>query len=247
MKEEGIPGIYGIDTRQLTKRLREKGVMLGKIINRQDTGFYDPNKEILQEYVSVKSPVTYGSGKPHIVLVDCGVKNSIIRSLLRRKVRLTQVPYDYDFTRMKYDGLFISNRPGDPKSVTQAIENVRIAMDSEKPVFGICMGNQIMALAAGGATYKLKFGHRSQNQPCIEQGTKRCYITSQNHGYAVNDKKLPSGWKPWFRNANDGTNEGIIHKTGLFRAIQFHAEHNPGPRDTEFMFDNFIRMVREGR
>ncbi len=249
MKEENIPGIFGVDTRALTKKLRSSGSMLGKLVHEKDNrrmNFYDPNKEILQEYVSIKTPVTYGKGKTHVILVDCGIKNNIIRSFLQRKIKVTQVPYNYDFSKIRHDGVFISNGPGDPKKAKSAIENVRAAMDKEKPIFGICMGNQILALAAGADTYKLKFGHRSQNQPCIEVGTKRCYITSQNHGYAVNTKTLPKLFEPWFINANDGTNEGIRHKRKPFFSVQFHPEHMPGPVDTSFLFDEFIKEVKNG-
>ena len=247
MADENVPGLFDIDTRSLTKKLRQEGTTLGKMIyGKKDVLFYDPNQEILQDKVSIRSPVTYGKGKTHIIAVDCGMKNNILRSFLARKVKVTRVPYDYDFSKMHHDGLFLSNGPGDPKKVQATIENIRTAYDAEKPIFGICMGNQLMALAAGGDTYKLKFGHRSQNQPCVESTTKRCYITSQNHGFAVDEKKLPSGWESWFRNANDGTNEGIRHKAKPFMSVQFHPEHMPGPVDTSFLFDMFLDTVKNG-
>ncbi|MBD3164161.1 glutamine-hydrolyzing carbamoyl-phosphate synthase small subunit [Candidatus Woesearchaeota archaeon] len=248
MRDEDIPGIYGIDTRALTKKLRSKGTMLGRIVQEnEDIGFYDPNKENLIEQVSIRNPALYGSGKIRVMLLDCGCKSNIIRSFIRRKVKVIRVPWDYDFAGKKYDGLFISNGPGDPKTAKDAIENIRIALQQEKPTFGICLGNQLLALAAGGDTYKLKFGHRSQNQPCIELGTKRCYITSQNHGFAVNTKKLPGGWHAWFENANDGTNEGVRHRSRPFYSVQFHPEAAPGPVDTGFLFDKFISTIKNGR
>ena len=246
LQEQGVPGIFGVDTRALTKQLREKGVMLGKMLvdDTVDTiRFEDPNERNLVSEVSTAKPVTYGSGRHKIVLVDCGMKNAILRSLLRFDTTVRVVPWDYDFTDEGFDGLFISNGPGDPKQCTEMIEHVRQAMENKKPVFGICLGNQILALAAGADTYKLKYGHRSQNQPCIDTLTKRCYITSQNHGYAVNTETLREGWKEWFINANDHTNEGILHESGLFFGVQFHPEATPGPEDTPFLFNRFIKVV----
>jgi carbamoyl-phosphate synthase small subunit len=176
--------------------------------------------------------------------VDCGAKANILRCLLSRGVEVTAVPWNQDPGGLDYDGLFLSNGPGDPKACGKTIAAVRRAFDRQKPVFGICLGNQIMALAAGGDTYKLPYGHRGQNQPCVETGTGRCYITSQNHGYAVRAESLPKDWEPWFLNANDGTVEGIRSRRGPFSAVQFHPEGCPGPRDTEFLIDLFIAEVR---
>jgi carbamoyl-phosphate synthase small subunit len=243
MQDEGIPGIFGVDTRELTKKLRTKGAMLGKIIVDKDVRFYDPNKKNLAAQVSIKEPITYERGHTKIVAVDTGIKNNIIRSFLDRNITVIRVPWNYDFNKLNYDGLFLSNGPGDPKMCKATIANVKVALAQGKPTFGICLGNQILALAAGGDTYKLKFGHRSQNQPCIEVGTKRCYITSQNHGYAVRTKSLPRGWKSWFVNANDNTNEGIKHMKKPFMSVQFHPEATPGPVDTAFLFDRFIEMI----
>lgn len=244
MKEQNIPGIYGIDTRELTKILREKGTMLGKLIVTNSVKMDDPNKRNLVKEVSCKKPIEYGSGKKRIILIDCGVKNNIIRSFIERDVTVIRVPWDYDFSKMKFDGLFISNGPGDPKMAKKTIKHIRETLEKNIPTFGICLGNQLLALAAGADTYKLKYGHRSQNQPCVEIGTKRCYITSQNHGYAVNPKNLPKGWKPWFVNLNDKTNEGIKHKTKPFMSVQFHPEATPGPVDTNFLFDRFLEMLK---
>ncbi len=242
--EQRVPALSGIDTRALTKRLRDQGSMLGKIlVGEEDIEFYDPNKENLVSLVSIKEPVVYPKGKKRVVVIDCGCKNSIIRSLLDRDITVIRVPWDYDLFCKEFDGVVISNGPGDPKMCVKTVAHVMKAMENDCPVFGICIGHQILALAAGADTYKMKFGHRSQNQPCIMVGTKRCSITSQNHGYAVNDRTLPQGWKPWFINANDGTNEGIRHCSRPFMSIQFHPEAAPGPVDTNFLFDEFLEML----
>ena len=241
--ENKIPAICGIDTRALTKKLRNHGVLLGRIVFEKDIDFKDPNKENLVSQVSTKNKVVYGSGKIRILVVDTGVKNNIIRCLLKRGVTVIRVPWDYNFFDEEFDGLFLTNGPGDPKMCDATIENVRKAINLEKPIFGICLGNQILALAADADTYKLKFGHRSQNQPCIQVGTKKCYITSQNHGFAVKPESLPEGWVSWFVNVNDNTNEGIRHSKKPFMSVQFHPEGTPGPFDTEFLFDEFIKLV----
>jgi carbamoyl-phosphate synthase small subunit len=241
--EHRVPAICGIDTRALTKKLREHGVMLGKIIYVGDIAFLDPNKRNLVADVSVKAPKLFGKGK-RIVLVDCGAKNSIISGLVSTGLEVLLVPWDYDFNTEEYAGLFISNGPGDPKMCKAAIDNIRFAMKEKKPIMGICLGNQLLGLAAGANTYKLKFGHRGQNQPCIDVKTGRCYITSQNHGFAIDTKTLPSGWKAWFTNANDETNEGIYHSSGLWCSVQFHPEAMPGPTDTHFLFEKFKGMLK---
>ena len=287
LKEYSIPGVYGVDTRELTKKLREKGTMLGKIIiNDKDISLYDPNKADLVKEVTIKKPIIYDnangnkklnqnnpiiekirnikkSNKKIVVLIDCGVKNNIIRNLLKRDFIVIRVPYDYDFFKLDFDGIVVSNGPGDPKMCKTAIANIKKAIEKEIPVFGICLGNQILALAAGADTYKLKYGHRSQNQPCLlndnqseigrinpptspqsHQDTKRCFITTQNHGFAVDTKTLPKDWEPLFTNINDSTNEGIKHKTKPFFSCQFHPEATPGPVDTEFLFDEFVKMIK---
>ncbi len=243
--EENIPALTGIDTRALTKILRERGTMLGKVILDGDVDFYDPNKDNVLEKVSVKKPVEYNKkGTIKLILIDCGVKNSILRSFIKRDCCVLRVPYDYDFFSHSFDGIIISNGPGNPKMVKQVVGRVKKCMEKEIPVFGICLGNQILALAAGANTYKLKYGHRSQNQPCLQAGTKRCYITSQNHGFSVDTKSLPPDWLPWFTNINDNTNEGIKHRTLPFMSVQFHPEHSPGPVDTEFIFDEFLEVLK---
>ncbi len=243
-KEHGIPGIYGIDTRMLTRHLRESGTLLGRIIHGgKSPEFHDPNRENLVAQVSIREPVVIERGPRRVVVVDCGLKNNILRSLLDRNVTVIRVPWDFDFMEEKFDGLLLSNGPGDPKQCQKTVENVRKALERDIPTFGICLGNQILALSAGGETYKLKFGHRGQNQPCLEVGTKRCFITSQNHGYAVDTRTLPAGWEPWFINANNATNEGIRHRSKPFCSVQFHPEAKPGPVDTGFLFDHFLERM----
>jgi carbamoyl-phosphate synthase small subunit len=244
LKDEGIPCIAGIDTRALTKRLRTRGCMLGKIVVTDDVALEDPNARNLVAEVSTPGREIFeGSGKT-IVVVDCGAKGSIIDELRKRDLTVIRVPWDYDFLREEFDGLFISNGPGDPTACIQTIENVRKAMQLNRPIMGICLGNQLLALAAGANTYKLKFGHRGHNQPCLEVGTGRCYITSQNHGFAVDEKTLPEGWHPWFRNANDGSNEGLRHSSKPFLSVQFHPEAAPGPVDCNHLFDQFAEMLK---
>ncbi len=245
LKENDVPGISGIDTRALTKILREKGTMLGKIVlpGEPEGGFYDPNLENLVSKVSIKEPEIYERGKHRILLVDCGVKNNIIRCLMATDATVIRVPWDYDFTREKYDGIVVSNGPGDPEQCMETIENLRKVLHDNKPVFGICLGNQLLALAAGAKTYKLKYGHRGFNQPVLETGTNRAFITSQNHGFAVDSKTLPADWVPFFINLNDGTNEGLRHTSRPFFSTQFHPEASGGPTDTKFLFDRFMEMV----
>jgi len=246
LKKHNIPAIYGIDTRAVIKKLRHEGVMLGKIrTNPDNSEIQDPNKRNLVSEVSCKEKIIYGSGKTKILLVDVGVKNNIIRNFLKRDCTVIRVPYNYDFTTEEYDALFISNGPGDPKMCTETIQNLKKALSYSKPIFGICLGNQLLSLAAGADTYKLKYGHRSSNQPCLDHETNRCYITSQNHGYAVNNSTIPKDYKVWFTNANDNTNEGIKHAAKPIFSVQFHPEASAGPTDTEFLFDQFLDEVRK--
>ena len=249
LKREHVPGITGIDTRQLTKVLREHGVMMGKIIFDDE-----PDNIPTAEYegvnwvdrVSCKDIIRYneGAGKK-VVLVDCGVKNNIIRCLVNRGVEVIRVPWNYDYTSMEFDGLFLGNGPGDPDMCEDAVNVIRRQMSlSRKPICGICMGNQLLAKAGGATIYKLKYGHRSHNQPVREVGTNRCYVTSQNHGYAVDAKTLGSDWRELFVNMNDGSNEGVCHKENPWFTSQFHPEACSGPIDTEFMFDRFIKTLQ---
>ena len=248
LKREHVPGITGIDTRQLTKVLREQGVMMGKIIfddepNNIPEASYEGVNWV--DKVSCKEIIKYneGAGK-RVVLVDCGVKHNIIRCLINRGVEVIRVPWNYDYTSMDFDGLFLANGPGDPDMCEDAVTVLRKYMNSSrKPICGICMGNQLLAKAAGAIIYKLKYGHRSHNQPVREVGTDHCYITSQNHGYAVDATKLGKDWRELFVNMNDGSNEGIHHNVNPWFSSQFHPEACSGPVDTEFMFDRFIKAL----
>jgi carbamoyl-phosphate synthase small subunit len=248
LKREGVPGITGVDTRELTKVLREHGVMMGQII------FDDEPENIpTAEYegvnwvdkVSCKDVIRYNEGAGRkVVLVDCGVKNNIIRCLINRGVEVIRVPWNYDYTDMEFDGLFLANGPGDPDMCVDAVEVLKKQMStSRKPICGICMGNQLLAKAGGATIYKLKYGHRSHNQPVREVGTNRCYVTSQNHGYAVDAATLGNDWRELFVNMNDGSNEGIRHLSHPWFSSQFHPEACSGPVDTEFMFDRFIETL----
>jgi len=251
LKEERIPGIYGIDTRALTKKLREHGVMMGHIITSDD---YKEKQPEFGQYeginyvdkVSCKKTITYGEGKgkKRVILVDCGVKHNIIRSLIKRDVTVIRVPWDYDFNKLEYDGLFISNGPGDPEMCEATVTHIREALQGNKPICGICMGNQLLAKAGGASIFKLKYGHRSHNQPVRMVGTNKCFITSQNHGYAVDSNTLGEEWEPLFVNMNDNTNEGIRHKTKPFFSSQFHPEACSGPLDTDFIFDKFVALLK---
>lgn len=258
LRQNGVPGLQGIDTRALTKKLRMKGVMPGVLeVSEKELDLEhlralakrvpDPQARDLVAEVTTPELKIYNAGSRRtVVLLDCGVKESIIRCLVRRKLRVVRMPAQSTAQEVMSQapaGVVISNGPGDPKICRETVEAVRILMKERLPLFGICLGNQILALAAGGRTYKLKFGHRGQNQPCLEVGTKRCFITSQNHGYAVDTDSLPSDWRPWFVNANDRTNEGLLHRSGLFSSVQFHPEAAPGPTDTEFLFDAFVERL----
>ena len=245
MTDEGIPGIEGIDTRSLTMRLREKGSMLGKIEVHGEAKleFDDPNQRNLVAEVSCGGRTTYGTGARTVALMDCGTKRNIIRSLVSRGVRVVVCPWDDDLSGLDLDGLMVSNGPGDPSLVGKTVETVRAALAKDVPTFGVCMGNQILARAIGAETYKLKYGHRGQNQPVNECGTDRCFVTSQNHGFAVRTDTLPREWRGWFENLNDGTNEGVRHAWKAFRSVQFHPEACPGPNDTAFLFDEFVEMM----
>mgnify|MGYP004608020555 FL=1 len=250
LKREKVPGVTGIDTRELTKVLREHGVMMGKIIFDDE-----PDKIPIAQYegvnyvetVSCKEIIHYNEGAPHkVVLVDCGVKHNIIRCLVRRGIEVIRVPWDYDFNSMECDALFLANGPGDPDTCVKTVENIRkfLSRPNVKPIMGICMGNQLLSKAAGATIYKLKYGHRSHNQPVRMVGTNRCFVTSQNHGYAVDSRTLPCDWKPFFENMNDGSNEGVIHVSNPWFSVQFHPEACSGPVDTEFLFDDFAKTLK---
>lgn len=245
LKQEHVPALEIKDTRRLAQHIRDNGAMLGKIVFEHDIPFYNPNLDNMVAHVSTKQVIKEGQGKKRIVLLDCGAKRNIVRCLLARDVEVVTVPWDYDLFApehaLDFDALIISNGPGNPQMATKAINTIRTALAHNIPTLGICLGNQLLALAAGGTTYKLKFGHRSQNQPCVMYNTKRCYITTQNHGFAVGE--IPPDFMPWFVNANDGSNEGIIHTSKPFMSVQFHPEANPGPVDTEWIFDYFLERA----
>jgi len=245
LKEQGIPYITGVDTRALTTRLRTQGVIPGAIVagDAQPEKFEDFSARALVEEVSIKEPITYGAGDKEIIVVDCGIKENILRCLLQYPVRIKRVPHDYDYSAEKYDGVFISNGPGDPQHCKATIDVLKKVLAKKKPVFGICLGTQLLALAVGAKTYKLPFGHRSHNQPCMALDNQKCYLTSQNHSYAVDEKTLPADWEVSFRNLNDQSVEGIAHKKLPFFAVQFHPEAAPGPCDTQWLFQKFYESL----
>ena len=250
---EGVPALTGVDTRMLTRRLREHGTMPGWLYpatmsadeaRRRSSGV-DMREEVFQ-IVAPREPIRYAGGRHTVLLVDAGAKDNIVRSLLARDASVIRAPWHADLANLasQADGILIGNGPGDPKDLMPLVRQVRSLLGSyRKPIFGVCLGNQILALAAGGDTYKLPYGHRGVNQPVQDLLTRRCYITSQNHGYAVRDESLPKDWEAWFVNVNDGTNEGIRSRQRPHFSIQFHPEASPGPQDTGFLFDDFMRLV----
>lgn len=250
LQQQRVPALEIKDTRLLTQYIRTHGTMLGKIVfdsNEGDVPFYDPDADNLVAQVSTEQVVQQGTGETTIVLIDCGAKRNITQCLLSRNVRVITVPWDYDLfsssNDFDFDGIVVSNGPGDPRMAAKTIETLRTVLERKIPTLGICLGHQLLALAAGGDTYKLKFGHRSQNQPCLLHGTKRCYITTQNHSFAVGT--LPPEFTPWFINANDGSNEGMRHRDLPFLSVQFHPEAAPGPVDTEWVFDSFLDSIKD--
>lgn len=244
LKREGIPAITGVDTRALTQKLRDQGTILGELANakKTDKKFYDPNKEHLVARVSPKKPQFFKNGKKTVAILDCGMKLNILRNFLDRGVSVWHLPHDADLSKYEFDGLFVSNGPGDPVFATEAIESIRRELKNDKPIFGICLGNQLLALAAGMTTEKLPYGHRSQNQPVRELATGKCFVTSQNHGFTVS-RKMQNGFEVAFENINDGSVEGLRHKTKPFFSVQFHPEATPGPTDAEYLFDEFVAKL----
>jgi len=262
MASEGIPGICDVDTRALVSKIREAGVMMGVLAsgsgltNRKgllrvlrDATRYDAIEFVRR--VSPKKPQVYGNSEKTVVLLDCGSKFSIIRNILRRGYSVVRAPFDYSYADIiKHDpvGVVVSNGPGDPQLCSETIKATSRLIDSEVPVLGICLGNQLVGLAAGASTYKLKYGHRGQNKPVVDLLTGKGYVTSQNHGYSVSKETLArTDLRPWFMNADDGSVEGLVHQKKPCIAVQFHPEASPGPYDTEFVFDRFVSLMQEGK
>jgi carbamoyl-phosphate synthase small subunit len=253
LESEGVPAVTGIDTRTLTRKLREFGTMRGWIFpadmdleRAKRTGHTVEMREEVFRLVAPKETIRYEGGDHRILLVDAGAKDNIVRCLLERGCTVVRAPWHARLLDLakECDGIMLANGPGDPKDLGPLIEQIRVLLGTfTRPIFGICLGNQILALAAGGDTYKLPYGHRGVNQPVQDLLTRRCYVTSQNHGYAVRDSSLPSDWEPWFVNINDGTNEGIRSRSRPFFSVQFHPEASPGPKDAGFLFDDYLRLV----
>lgn len=252
LASEGIPAITGIDTRTLTRRLREAGTMKGWLFPaemdlervKRSAEAVDMREEVFR-LVAPREPITYEGGPLKVLLIDAGAKDNIVRSLLQRGVTVVRAPFHAPIAELAEaaDGVLIGNGPGDPKDLGHLVAAVRGLLGTyTKPIFGICLGNQILALAAGGDTYKLPYGHRGVNQPVQDLLSRRCYVTSQNHGYAVKHESLPAEWEPWFVNINDGTNEGIRSRLRPFFSVQFHPEATPGPEDAGYLFDDFLRL-----
>lgn len=242
-----LPIIMGVDTRALAKTLSHHGVIAAALSTEAQAPqkFVDINAQHLVKQASIKEAVEYGQGDKKVIVIDCGIKNNIIRALKRFPIRIKQVPFNYDFSAEDYDAVFISNGPGDPSRCVETIAIVKKVLQGSQPVFGICLGAQLMALAIGADTYKLPFGHRAQNHPCIEVDSGRCVLTSQNHGYCIKEQSLPPEWRVSFRHLNDNTVQGIAHQQKPFFAVQFHPEAAPGPIDSDYLFDQFYRMIEE--
>lgn len=246
-QQHQVPVLFDVDTRALAKYLSHNGVKPAAIVvgDEQPKKFIDINAEHLVKQVSIRQPQVFGEGDKTVILVDCGMKKNILRHLLRFPVKVKCVPFDYDFTKEKYDAVLVSNGPGDPEKCVETLAILKQVLTGNKPVFGICLGSQLMALAIGAKTYKLPFGHRAQNHPCIEEGTEKCFLTSQNHGFCIKEKSIPNDWQVMFRNLNDNTVQGIKHRSKPFFSVQFHPEEAPGPVDTQFLFNQFIQSFCE--
>lgn len=261
LKSEEIPAMEGVDTRGLTRHLRRHGTIAGELrleeheritsmsIGDQARDLEDIDMSSVVDLVAGKEVVYYPGGNLTILVVDTGTKESIVRCLQTLGATVVRVPWNLPWEEYlnEVDGLMLTNGPGNPAQLSEQIDRVRAAFHCGIPILGICLGHQLLAQAAGAKTYKLKFGHRSHNQPVLELPTQRAYLTSQNHGYAVDATGLSGDWEEWFVNLNDGSNEGIRHKSKPFRSVQFHPESAAGPRDTQFLFAQFLRMAGECR
>ena len=249
LSEQKVALITNVDTRALTQKLRKEGVTLGAIClkDHNPKQFYDPQKACLVQKVSISKKESYGHGKKRLIAVDFGMKENLMRSLLKFDWTIDRVPYNYDYSSEEFDGLFLSNGPGNPELYKESVEILRKTLKRKKPVFGVCMGLQLLGLAAGARIFKLKFGHRSHNQPCIDLESNRCILTSQNHGWSIKAQSLPKDWKVIFENLNDHTVEGIAHKEHPFSAVQFHPESYPGPMDSEYLFERFYKQVADAK
>ena len=252
LRAEGVPAIQGVDTRTLTLRLRERGTMEGYLLSGDDVeqgkaGAAGIDMDAVIDLVAPREVVRYPGSGARILMIDTGAKENILRSLLKRGASVVRAPAAAPWEQLlgEVDGVMLTNGPGDPAALGPLVQRLRAVLARGLPTFGICLGHQLLALAAGAQTYKLKYGHRSQNQPVMDLATRRAYMTSQNHGYAVREESLPADWEPSFINLNDGTNEGIRHRYRPFRSVQFHPEAAAGPRDTAPMFDDFLRMIGE--
>lgn len=248
LKKQQIPGISGIDTRALIQRLSSRGTMRAKILvsGTKDVSFSSASVHSQPIHASVKRTMQYGNGSKKIVLVDCGVKNSLIRSIVTPETMVLRVPCNYDYLQSDFDALVIAGGPGDPTSCDKTISILRSALEKEKPVFAVGQGAVILAIASGASAFRMAQGHRSASVPCINLEDGRCYITAQNHGYGIRDDSLPSGWYPTFLNNNDNSIEGFAAKKGLFSAVLFQPEGNPGSHDTDFLFTKFLDIARDG-
>lgn len=241
LKKQNVPILYNADTRELTQYIRSEGAMIGSL---SPENMKLVKKDLKPIFVSIAKPINYNyKASKKVILIDCGAKENIVRSLVNHNIGIRRVPLDYDFSNESYDGIVLSNGPGDPQDYKKTIRIIKNCLKNDKPIFGICLGSQLMALAVGAKTYKLKFGHRGHNQPCMDLKTSRCYITSQNHGYAIDEKTLPPDWKVFFRNLNDSSVEGIYHTKKPFFSVQFHPESAPGPTDTRYLFDKFMELL----
>ncbi len=249
LKTHQVPGIYGVDTRALVQRVKLRGSMRAKILvgENRDVSFAASQSHNQSAHVSVKRPVSYGSGNKKIILVDCGTRNSLIRSLIAPDTTVLRVPYTYDFSAGDFDGICIAGGPGDPTTCEKTCAVIRKVLARDKPVFATGQGAVILALAAGATPYRMAQGHRSTSVPCISLENGRCYITAQNHGYGIRDDSLPGGWYPTFLNNSDNSLEGFAARKGLVNGVLFNPEGKPGPDDTAFLYEAFLTLVRNGR